>query len=130
MKLVPIHALKPHEKTRPKRIREVCAELMRQNAVHAIVVDQKTRTVLDGHHRLHVLKTMGARKIPVRMVALRSKAVSVRSRRKNVRVSKASVVSRAKKGTLYPPKTTKHLWKKKHVSILTKRTTIPLNELM
>jgi len=90
-------ALKPHEEVLEERS---YAE------VHPIVVDYKTAVVLDGHHRLRFLLRAG---LPAPVLLFDYDVV-------DVNVDKCEVVRRAYAGDLFPPKTTWHTYRGRHIS--------------
>jgi GTP:adenosylcobinamide-phosphate guanylyltransferase len=90
-------ALKPHEEVLEERSYVV---------VHPIAVDYKTAVVLDGHHRLRFLLRAG---LPAPVLLFDYDAV-------DVNVDKCEVVRRAYAGDLFPPKTTWHTYRGRHIS--------------
>ena len=63
--LVPLRELKTHEEAEPDRVKRVMKQLQSTKLVKkAIVVDSKTRVVLDGVHRLSALRRLGAVRVP------------------------------------------------------------------
>jgi len=61
---VNIERLKPHEQTDPYRLREIIRQLTRDGyQKDPIIVDDKHLIILDGHHRVSALKTLGYSKI-------------------------------------------------------------------
>jgi GTP:adenosylcobinamide-phosphate guanylyltransferase len=90
-------ALKPHEEVLEERS---------YATVHPIAVDYKTAVVLDGHHRLRFLLRAG---LPAPVLLLDYDMV-------DVNVDKGEVVRRAYAGDLFPPKTTWHTYRGRHVS--------------
>jgi hypothetical protein len=110
--LIPIKNLLPHEEIVPKRIDEILQEIKDTSGVPApIVVAEGSWVVLDGHHRLEALRRLGAKRVPAWLVDYDDSAVSVEKwPDAKVRGSptKKAIVARAKKGVLYPPKTSRH----------------------
>jgi hypothetical protein len=106
--LLPTEHLKPHERTLPRRVKEVYHEISSTGGVHAIVASE-SGVVLDGHHRLRCLKQMGVACAPVVVVHYSSKKILVLPRRA-VAVSKREVELRGLTGRPYPPKTTRHVF--------------------
>ncbi len=104
---LPACLLLPHEKTDDKRASEVMREILYSGGVHPLVVSEDF-VVLDGHHRLACMKSLGVEKVPVLLVDYFGQGVSVEPRRAAIPVSKESVVGRARSGDLYPHKTTRH----------------------
>jgi hypothetical protein len=126
--LIPIENLLPHEQVVPKRIEEVLEEItVKSQVVVPIVVAEGSWVVLDGHHRVEALRRLGAKRVPAWLVDYDNEAVSVEkwpdAKIKGLPTKKA-IVTRAKKGVLYPPKTSRHKISKR----LPHRVT-PLSEL-
>lgn len=90
-------ALRPHE--------QVVGEWS-YAVVHPLAVDYKTAVVLDGHHRLRFLRRVG---LPAPVLLFDYDVLEVN-------VDKGEVVRRAYTGDLFPPKTTWHTYKGRHVS--------------
>lgn len=109
-RLMPIEWLKPHEQYVEERVREILDRFAKTGCVdYAVVVDAKTGTVIDGHHRLEALRRAGAKLVPAHLVDYASPALSVSNWREHEPpVTKDEVVARAGEGRLLPPKTTKH----------------------
>jgi len=102
--------LYPHEKIYPSRLKELSKKILDEGFLRKpIVVDRKTRVILDGHHRYRILQWLGVETIPVMLVEYSSSNVSVFPRRVGYKVSKQLVVEMALSGRLMPPKTTKHV---------------------
>ena len=111
--LVPVEALKPHEGTSSRHLAILKRSIIDDCVLKMpVLADKKTLVLLDGHHRLRVLKQLGARKIPTLLVDYESNEVDVKSRRKKFRVNKRAVISMGLSSNLFPYKTTKHVLKK------------------
>lgn len=66
LELLELSALIPHEQVMPLRLREIQTRIIHDKFIlKPIIVDEKTLIVVDGHHRLTVLKRIGARRAPV-----------------------------------------------------------------
>ncbi len=96
---VDVDLLKPHEQI---------LEARSYTSITPIAVDYKTAVVLDGHHRLDFLKRRG---LPAPVLFFDYSVLEVN-------VSKEEVVRRALAGELFPPKTTWHTYKGRHISEL------------
>ncbi len=110
---LPISDLYPHEEIEPANL-ERTVEAMRQGELlenHPILVDRETGVILDGHHRYAACKVLGIILIPCILVDYHSE-VLLESRRPEVPVSKAEVIRRGLSGELYPPKSTRHIYRK------------------
>ena len=81
--LMSISKLKRHEAIDPKRLLELMAQIKNDGYLkNPIVVDKDSLVILDGHHRLKALKTLGYQKIPTFLVDYQSGRVRVYLRRK------------------------------------------------
>jgi len=120
-KIIFIRTLKPHENIRNGKLESLIKSLEKKPFVVPIIVDKKHRIILDGHHRYNALKKMGYTKIPAHIVDYEK--VNLRPHGK-MKVSKDIVIERALSGELLPPKTTKHIYKKKW-----KKIRVPLEKL-
>ena len=108
--LVPVSSLRPHETTIPARSRQLGREILEDGVLRVpVLVDRQTGALLDGHHRVAALRSLGARVIPAALVNYSSPEVEVRPRRLDVPVSKGLVRATAASGGLLPPKTTRHV---------------------
>jgi hypothetical protein len=109
--LVPIDVLHPHESVYIDIVDYVTTDLLTSGFLkYPIVVDVRTLVVLDGHHRLEVLKKLGIRYIPAFFVDYAEDYVTVYPLRKDIPISKTLIIDTALKGCLYPPKTSKHVY--------------------
>lgn len=109
--IVPIASLRAHEEVVSDGAVDALAERIRRDGFveQPIVVDARTLVVLDGHHRLNVLRRIGVRLAPVNKVDYADERIRVESWRAGVAPpSKDEVVARALAGTPFPPKTTRH----------------------
>jgi hypothetical protein len=69
LELLPPADLAPHERTIPARVASLLQAILAARAVYKpIIADEATLTVIDGHHRLHALMLLGARRVPVLLV--------------------------------------------------------------
>jgi ParB-like chromosome segregation protein Spo0J len=110
VELVAIDKLRAHEQVCPQRLAAVM-NLIREKGeiVNPIIMDRKTRVILDGHHRAAGLTKLGYKLIPVMAVDYFSDKVKVFLRREEL--IKKIVISRALKKRLLPSKTTRHFIK-------------------
>jgi len=95
---VSANCLLPHEGVLEEREYEV---------VKPIAVDYSTGVILDGHHRFAFLRKMGV--VPALLFDYSAL---------DVNLPKEEIVARAERGELYPPRTTRHLYKGLHISEL------------
>ncbi len=132
--LVDLVALKEHEQIRPEYLEQLKNEILSDGILKMpIAVDKTTYIILDGHHRLHALKKIGCRRIPVILFDYQSPEIEVVPHRDGETVTKEMVVQTALAGRRMPPKTSKHMimigGELKHISILETVINIPLEKL-
>jgi len=112
--LIEINKLKSHETVEQKRLAKLIRRIKKGGHLkNPIVVDRTSFVVLDGHHRIAVLKLLGCKKIPAFLVDYKSKDVRVYLRKKGLimKIIKEMVIEKGKDGRPFPPKTTRHLLK-------------------
>lgn len=107
-RLVKIDELRQHEQIDKKHFRKLLDKIKHSGYIEPIIVDSFSRTILDGHHRYNVVKTLGHKTIPAFVIDYKDPDVKVISRRKNIKVSKEEIIMRAINGELYEPKTSRH----------------------
>lgn len=108
--LVDIDRLKEHEDIDPLLLEKLRKEIASDGVLKfAITADKNTGTVLDGHHRIHALKLLGCKRIPVVFIDYNSPDVIVEAWREEEEVTKEDVLKAALSGRKMPPKATKHL---------------------
>jgi L-serine kinase (ADP) len=110
---VDIHELIPHEKVSFRRVALVFIEmvLFRQFKT-PLLIDSKTKTILDGHHRSYVAHRLGFKKVPCFCIDyLKDESIQVSSRRPDIFVDKREVIHMALSEKVFPEKTTKHIYK-------------------
>ncbi len=108
--LVPLSALKPHERVIEERVEKLKVQLVRDGVqIKPILVDSRGLVILDGHHRVEALKRLGAVYVAAVIVDYdNDECISVDSWRKGWNVTKREVRERGLKGLLYPPRTSRH----------------------
>jgi len=131
---VKLDKLKPHEKVDPYRVACLKTQIEKDGKLKlAIAVDIHTRVILDGHHRLAVLRQIGCTRIPVTFIDYSSPLIKVTSWN-GTHLTKNEVVQAGLSGRLHPPKTSKHMIqvynKAEHISAIEKRVNVPLRLLM
>jgi hypothetical protein len=129
-----IEELREHEEIRPDYLEELKNEILSDGMLKMpIAVDKSTCIILDGHHRLHALKKIGCKKIPVILVDYQSPEIEVIPWREGEKVTKKMIIDTALTGKRMAPKTSKHMIRVegelKHISILETVINIPLDEL-
>ena len=129
-----IEELREHEEIRPDYLEELKNEILSDGMLKMpIAVDRSTYIILDGHHRLHALKKIGCKKIPVILVDYQSPEIEVIPWREGEKITKKMIIDTALTGKRMAPKTSKHMIRVegelKHISILETVINIPLDEL-
>jgi hypothetical protein len=132
--LINLESLKEHEEIRPDYLEELKNEILSDGILKMpIAVDKKTYIILDGHHRLHALKKIGCKKIPVILFDYQSPEIEVLPHREGETVTKEMIIQTALNGRRMPPKTSKHMimieGELKHISILETVINVPLEKL-
>ncbi|MBI3887721.1 ParB N-terminal domain-containing protein [Candidatus Microgenomates bacterium] len=118
--LLDISKLKCHERVDKDHVEEIKELIIKAGYFKKpIIVDKKSLTILDGHHRYSALKEMGAKVIPCQLIDYKDVDVRVYLRRKNILMDmiKDFVILNAKSGKLFPRKTTRHLLKNRITKI-------------
>jgi hypothetical protein len=129
-----LEELKEHEEIRPNYLEELKNEILSDGILKMpIAVDKKTYIILDGHHRLHALKKIGCKRIPVILFDYQSPEIEVLPHREGETVTKEMIIRTALAGRRMPPKTSKHMilieGELKHISALETVINIPLENL-
>lgn len=110
--MVDVHKLISHERVNHGRLIEVRTLVRNQGVLYEpVIVDRESNVILDGHHRVQVLRELGVKRVPVCYVNYRSPSVRVYFRRKKLLMDfiKRVVIEEAKRGALFPFKTTRHI---------------------
>ncbi len=132
--LVEMEELKEHEEIRPEYLEELKNEILSDGILKMpIAVDKKTYIILDGHHRLHALRKIGCKRIPVILFDYQSPEIKVLPHREGETITKEMVIETALMGRRMPPKTSRHMilieGELKHISILETVINVPLEKL-
>tara|TARA_B100001113_G_scaffold345475_1_gene335118 strand:+ start:1420 stop:1839 length:420 start_codon:yes stop_codon:yes gene_type:complete len=112
VELVKMNWLKAHEEIQEKKVIELHEMTLRWGGyTKPLLVDSKTGTILDGHHRFEVGKKLNLELIPAILTDyLNDNGITVttwpNSKLKNI--EKEEVIKMALSGNLFPPKTSKH----------------------
>ena len=113
VELVPVETLLPHEKVEEHRVDNLEKMTLRWRAyTKPLLVDRKTGTILDGHHRTKVAVRMELQCLPCVLVDyLEDDGISVSVWPNSGRDSilKEEVVEAALSGNLFEPKTSRHM---------------------
>jgi len=132
--LIDIDQLKEHEEVNPEDLERLRSEIESDGILRMpIAVDRNTNIIIDGHHRLHALKQLLCKRVPVVFINYQSYAIIVEAWRRRENVTKKSVLDAALTGRRLPPKTSKHLILLngvfKHISAIEEEVNIPLENL-
>lgn len=101
--------IKTHEEIIENKLIETLESIMEEGLNEPILVDEESRVVLDGHHRLKSFQILGIRSIPVREVNYFSEVVELECRR-GFEVEKEDVIEMGRSDRNFPAKTTKHIF--------------------
>ena len=129
-----IEELREHEEIRPDYLDELKNEILSDGMLKMpIAVDRSTYIILDGHHRLHALKKIGCKKIPVILVDYQSPEIEVIPWREGEKITKEMIIDTALTGKRMRPKTSRHMilveGQLKHISCIETIINVPLDEL-
>lgn len=108
--LVPLKWLKAHEQFVETRVAQLEHHFVLRGAIdYAIVADERTGTVIDGHHRLEALKRLSTTWAPAYLVDYADPRIRIHTWREGEKApAKEEVVERAARGDLFAPKSTRH----------------------
>ena len=113
VELVPVETLLPHEQVEDKQVDKLERMTLRWKAyTKPLLVDRKTGTILDGHHRAEVAKRMELQCLPCVLVDYLEDdrvTLTVWPNCGRDTLEKEEVVEAALAGELFPPKTSRHL---------------------
>ncbi|OYT47088.1 MAG: transcriptional regulator [Desulfurococcales archaeon ex4484_42] len=108
--LVHYKLLREHEGTLSNRVYMLKKVLESAKLLkYPLLVDARTFTILNGHHRFHALVSLGYEYIPIFPVDYAEDYVEVYSLRKEFKVSKIEVIKRSLSKRKYSPRTSKHI---------------------
>lgn len=134
IRLVNISELKSHECTDRVRLKSLKDEIYSDGVLkRPIVIDDKTKIIIDGHHRVEALRLLGCTRIPACCVDYTCDKIGLKSNLKNTEITKDKVIEAALNNCPFNPKSTWHyirLGKSiRHISYIQKRVDIPLTSL-
>lgn len=132
--LIGLRKLREHEEVDPRHLRRLKAQIRADGVLkRPIVVDRKTRVILDGEHRFNALKQLGCTQIPIVFVDYDSPSIGVKAWRKGEHVTKEAVIEAGVTGRKLSFKTSRHMIRLgsrlNHISVLQGRVDIPLERL-
>lgn len=116
IKCINIQSLRPHESIIENRVEEI-ANIILQEGIwkHPIILDSKTKIIMDGHHRYHAARKLGFSFVPCWLLSYGEACINISSWETGELFDFNRIVEVVNKGTLYPPKTTRHVVTKKIV---------------
>jgi len=109
VRLLPLAAIRPHEEHD-----HACAVQLSQAiatdgyASRPVLVEERTMTLLDGHHRVAALTMLGCRFVPCVLVDYGDPRVTLEGWRPELAVDRDMVLTAARHGPLLPKKSTRH----------------------
>lgn len=110
VQLLPLRELIPHEEIIPRRIVELRKNIIEDKVIkRPIIVEEKTLTIIDGHHRYMVLRSIGAKLAPVILAKYNREIEDIKARPHTIAVAttddfkalisiEGKIISMAKKG--------------------------------
>lgn len=110
-RIVRLEELRRHEEVDPEALRALRDEISRDGELRCpVIVDDTSRVILDGHHRVSALRDLGCRLVPAYLVDYEDPRIVVGAWRPDLPVTKEDVVRAGSLERLYPPKTSRHLF--------------------
>lgn len=104
---LPPEMLKPTEEIISSHLRELTVRMLASRRWQTpILVERSTLIIMDGHHRRAFALQEKFSRVPC--ILLSYSQVLLESRRTDLLVTPADVISRGLNGKLYPPKSTRH----------------------
>jgi len=111
--------LKQHEEVEPPRLRRVVHAMRKAGVLRkALAADEKTLVLLDGTHRLAALRKLGCTSVPVVLFDYMSDEIIVKPGARKVGYSKEAVLEAGLSGKVLPPKSTRHMIRRKDGSLV------------
>ena len=103
--------LLPHEALEPERLAELRISLGHNGVLyHPVIADRDSLVILDGHHRVQILRELGCARVPVYLVHYKDPTIRVFSRRPGIAVDKGTVIDRGLGGRPFPARTSRHVF--------------------
>lgn len=111
-RLVPVASLHPHEMVDEKDVEQLTQTLGASGLLEEpIWVSDQDGVILNGHHRFAALKRLGARRIPAWVIDYSDPAMKLGRWSPGPPLEKPEVLRRGRAGSLFPPKTSRHVWR-------------------
>ncbi len=107
-----IRRLRGHEQIRPALLTQLTGQIKRDGRLkRPILVADRDFVILDGHHRVEAIRSLGGRRIPAYVVEYFSDIVNLTTWPDAIvsSVTKHEVIRRGRSGDLFPPKTSRHI---------------------
>lgn len=132
--MVRLDELREHEQFDPEHLEELLQEIVRDGALkRPILVDVRTGTIIDGHHRYNCMKRLGKRYVPAYLVDYLSEEIVVEPWENRPPVTKEDVLRAALTGRKLPPKSSKHMVRVdgelRHVTYIELESPTPLDSI-
>jgi L-serine kinase (ADP) len=109
-RLIPLADLLPHEQIHGPVVRELADHIRRVGVVEdPIWVAVGSNVIINGHHRVAALRSLGAERAPAWMIPYESSMIRLERWQKGPPIAHEEVVRRATHNELYSPKTTRHV---------------------
>jgi hypothetical protein len=109
VQLLPIDALRMHEEHDPDYALALSGVIRSDGIIsRPVVVEERTMTLLDGHHRVAALTSLGCRYAPCILLDYDDPRITLDSWQPAQSVCRAAVLHAAIHGPLLPPKTSRH----------------------
>lgn len=114
VELVPIHELLPHEETKSKNQQKLHQMTIKWGGYNKpLLVDVKSKVILDGHHRFRIGEALGLKFLPAILIDyLVDDRIQVMTwpNAESDSITKEEVIEMGLSGNLFPPKTSKHVF--------------------
>ena len=110
-RLLPIASLHPHEQIEEADVVRLVQEIRTLGVVREpIWVASGSYVILNGHHRYAALQRLGVRRVPAWIVEYLDPSMELLRWDPGPPLQKTEVIRRAREGSLFPPKTSRHVW--------------------
>ena len=122
-----INKLLPHEKINPAHVKKVKELIQKEEFFNnPIIIDKKTKLIIDGHHRYHSALEFGIKFVPVFEINYNQPRIKVFKKNiKGIQFSKHFVLQKAKKSELLDCKATCHAFVSRKKILMTVEEAIP-----
>jgi L-serine kinase (ADP) len=111
-RLLPVDSLHPHEQTDEADVDRLVDEIRRLGLVREpIWVSKEEGVILNGHHRYASLRRLGVRSVPAWVIDYADPAMELHRWGPGPPLAKSELLRRAREGALFPPKTSRHVWR-------------------